>query len=144
LTVIPHFRTLPSMLSASTRFLAQPRLTMATRTGRRFSSSESGESANTAGIIPAGMGLPAPKTFGPQQIVDASALLDRYRFVLCFQWLAIFRNLNRVAIENANRDMLGAEFHRAVDRGNPAFKRGIFTSFANRDLNVGAFKRANS
>src|SRR2546430_16626905 len=34
-TFIPHFRTLPSMISASTRFLAQPRLVMATWSGRR-------------------------------------------------------------------------------------------------------------
>src|SRR2546430_6419214 len=35
LIFIPHFRTLPSMISASTRFLAQPRLIMATSSGRR-------------------------------------------------------------------------------------------------------------
>src|SRR5439155_10231204 len=80
----------------------------------------------------------------PLQRANSWALIDCYRFVARFQRLAIFRNLNRVLIENTNRDVLGAEFHRAIGRGNPAFKRGIFSSFADGDLNVSPFECTNS
>src|SRR5205085_8359866 len=83
---MPRARTLPSMISASTRFFAQPRL-----------------------IMPTFVLIAWNETEPPM-------LLDRDVVVAAGNRLAVFLNLNCFAIQNADRDFLAAEFHRPVRR----------------------------
>jgi len=73
-----------------------------------------------------------------------AASVNRYVFVVIFQRLAIFCDLNGIRIENTDRDMLAAEFNGAVSRRNPTFERGISLPVADGHPNVGSLKWANS
>jgi len=73
-----------------------------------------------------------------------TASVNRYVFVALFQRLAVFRDLDSVAIENTDRDMLAAEFNGAVSRRNPTLEPGISLPVANGHPNVGSLKWANS
>src|SRR6266536_3301676 len=141
---IPRCRTLPSMISASTRFLAQPRLIMPTF----------GLPAKPIAFLlifisdvekhPASNAAAKPSMFG----VGCCAfpllyLIDRYVFVILFERLTIFHDLNGVALENANRDMFAAKFYCPVGWRNPAFESGTFALIVYCDLKVGPFKRTN-
>src|SRR5258705_12092388 len=117
---IPRCKTLPSMISASTRFLAQPRLIMPTL-------------VRCAGSVLQGAADTAATTGG--EFMTAS--VNRYVFVVIFQRLAIFCDLNGIRIENADRDMLAAEFNRAVSRRNPTLEGGIPLPIAYGHPNVG-------
>jgi len=72
------------------------------------------------------------------------ALVNCYVLVVVADSLAILLDLNGIRIENANRDMLPAEFDRAVGRRNPALKRRILAAIIHRDSEVGSLQRANS
>ncbi len=61
-----------------------------------------------------------------------------------FKLLTIFLDLNGVTIENADRDMFTAEFHRAVTRGDPALESRILAFIIYGNLDVGSFKWTNS
>src|ERR1041385_2272578 len=78
---IPRSSTLPSMISASTRFLAQPRLIMPTFV-----------------LISE---LPERQ----------SRLLDGDVFVVFADGFAVFRYPNRITIQDANRDFLSVKLH---------------------------------
>src|SRR6266513_2331459 len=86
---IPRSKTLPSMISASTRFLAQPRLIMPTLV-----------------LI-----------FRMRE----RCLLNGDFTVTFADWLAVFANLDRLAVEHAHCDMLATKFDRPIRRRNPAF-----------------------
>src|SRR5207244_12247508 len=85
---IPRASTLPSMISASTRFLAQPRLIIPTLVliDTRFDNC------------------------GPKPLLDGDIV------VVFGHDLAVLFDLNGVAIEHPNGDVLPAKFHRAVGR----------------------------
>src|SRR5207248_7804354 len=90
---IPDRRTLPSMISASTRFLAHPRLIMPTFMRRPWSA------ANVAASTTVGF---------------MAKLLNRDFAVAFAQRFAILANLNRLAIEHAHGNVLTAELHRSI------------------------------
>src|SRR5262252_4241671 len=89
---IPLCKTLPSMISASTKFLAQPRLIMPTF------------------VLMFGAKMKSP------------ALLDRDVFVTTSDRLTVLLDLNRVAIQNPDRDFLAMKLYRAVRWRDPSFK----------------------
>src|SRR5947207_5582733 len=123
---IPCCNTLPSMISASTRFFAQPRLTMPTLVpcaGRRFAPKASG--ATTDG-----------------EFMNRT-LVNRHVLIAVFQRLAVFRDLNSVGIEDANRYVFPAKFHGAVCWRHPPFEGGTSVITANSNLYIGSFKRPN-
>src|SRR5438128_4452493 len=129
---IPRCKTLPSMISASTRFFAQPRLIMP-----------------TFGL----KAIPIPFLFISAVNVRRwafgvflnfrSPLIDRHVFVVLFQRLAVFSDLNRVRIENANRDTFAAKFDCAISWRNPAFECGIPMLITDGDPHISSFKWAN-
>src|SRR5262245_4676805 len=98
---MPRCNTLPSMISASTRFFAQPRLIMPTF-GRCEGTAEADSSR-----------CPQEIAAGPADNFMPSSV-DRYVFVALFQRLAVFHDLNSVGIKNANGDVFAAKFHRSV------------------------------
>src|SRR5436190_17454856 len=109
---IPCCKTLPTMISASTRFLAQPRLIMPT-----LVRCCDARIARCAGSVLQVAADTAATTGG--EFMAAS--VNRYVFVVIFQRLAIFCNLTAIRIEKTNRDMLTSEFNRTVSCGNPPF-----------------------
>src|SRR5207247_11033540 len=113
---IPRCKTLPSMISASTRFFAQPRLIMPTlvRCG-------DARIARCAGAVLQVAADTAATTGG--EFMAAS--VNRYVFVVIFQRLAIFCNLNGTSIENTDRYMLTAELNSAVNWRNPTLEPAI-------------------
>src|SRR4030095_15121908 len=137
---IPRCRTLPSMISASTRFLAQPRLTMPTFGFPKpvafllifISVVENIEKSNAAS---------ESSRFDVGRLLY---LIDGYVFVVFFERLTIFHDLNGVTFENTNRDMVTAKFHCAVGWRNPAFEGGLFALIVHCNLNVGSFQWTNS
>src|SRR5438132_5448822 len=109
---MPCCKTLPSMISASTRFLAQPRL-----------------------IIP---------TFVLMRIESLAAALFHGDFGVTFSdRLAVLFDLNRVAIEDAHREMLSVEFYRAVCRRNPTLERRGQGLVIHHHLNISLLERLN-
>src|SRR5260370_16720480 len=78
-----------------------------------------------------------------RQLVNSYGLIDRYLLVVLFQRLTIFRDLNGVAIENADREMLAPKLHRAIGRGNPSFQRGMSAPIAALGFQVSSFKRTH-
>src|SRR5438034_7315117 len=128
---IPRCNTLPIMISASTRFFAQPRLIMPTLvrcSGGRVACSSRwawDPAATAAGEFMAG-------------------LIDRHVLVVFVEGLAIFLDLNGVRIKNPNRNMFPAEFHRAIGRGNPVLERRILAPIVHGDPEVGPFQWTNS
>ena len=73
-----------------------------------------------------------------------AASVNRYVFVVIFQRLAIFCDLNGIGIENTDRDMLTAEFNGAVSWRNPTLERGIPLPVAHGHSHIGSFEWANS
>src|SRR5204862_3394636 len=126
---IPCCKTLPSMISASTRFLAQPRLIMPIF-GRCSSGNDSPFAPNAFGATTGGEFM--------------TALVNRYVFVVIFQRLAIFCDLNGVRIENTDRNMLTAEFNSAVSWRNPTLERGTPLPIAYGRPHIRSFEWANS
>src|SRR5438874_1080801 len=111
---IPHRRTLPSMISASTRFLAQPRLIMPTFVrygcnGGRVVRIGDGFAGNTLIRLSLGAGSVAAEAAFSR--IETEKLIDGYVLVVLFKRLAILLDLNGVAIENAHGDMLPAKFN---------------------------------
>src|SRR2546430_11150001 len=117
------------MISASTRFLAQPRLIMPTFVARCRRVNGSSFATETAAAT-------------ARELTTSS--IDRHVFVVLFQRFAVFRDLNGVRIQNTNRDVLAAKFNRTVSRRNPALERGLPVRIAHSHPNVGSFQRANS
>ena len=70
-------------------------------------------------------------------------LVNRHVLIAVFQRLAVFRDLNSVGIEDANRDMFTAKFHGAVCWRNPALKRGTPAFVANSHFHVSSLKWPN-
>src|SRR5436190_4552689 len=126
---IPCCKTLPSRISASTRFLAQPRLIMPI-----FVRCSSG---NDSPFAPNAFGATTGGEF-------MTALVNRYVFVVIFQRLAIFCDLNGVRIENTDRNMLTAEFNSAVSWRNPTLERGTPLPIAYGHPHIRSFEWANS
>src|SRR6266446_2458349 len=133
---IPRCKTLPSMISASTRFLAQPRLIMptfgfqATRLRSVFISAfDVRRSALDVGRFL--RTLP-------------STSVHRHVCVIFFQSFAVFRDCNGLGIENPNRHVLTAKFNRAISRRHPTFERGLAVLIAYGHSHVRSFKRADS
>src|SRR6266487_4340929 len=129
---IPRCKTLPSMISASTRFLAQPRLIMPTFVARCRRVNGSSFATET------------PKAFGAKPRELTTSLIDRHVFVVLFQRFAVFRDLNGVRIQNTNRDVLAAKFNRTVSRRNPALERGLALFITHNNPHVRSFEWANS
>src|SRR3954470_22852835 len=104
-TCIPCCRTLPSMISASTRFLAQPRLIIPT-TGFE------------------------PVTPGPGTSADWTAtLFEPHVAIATSDHFAVLPDFDIRRIEHFNRDPLPAELDGTRVHVNPAFKRRT-TAFA--------------
>jgi len=101
--------------------------------------------AVSAGIPPASMldlqatGLPLQRRFS---LALKRKLVDRHVIVVVVKRLAIFRDLNSVAIENAHGNMLTVKLYSAISRRNPTLDSGIF--IVHRDFDVGSFERPNS
>src|SRR5207244_11332583 len=111
---IPRCKTLPSMISASTRFLAQPRLIMPTFGFRATPFPFVFISAFDVRRWTLGVFL------GPFRLLS----VDGYVFVAFFQRLAVFCDRNGLRIENPNVYMLTAKVYRAVSRRQPYTARG--------------------
>src|SRR6266496_585910 len=130
---IPRCKTLPSMISASTRFLAQPRLIMptfgfqATRFPFVFISVFDVRRW-TLGVF-----------LGPFQLPS----VHRHVCVIFFQSFAVFRDCNGLTIENPNRDVFTPKFNRAISRRHPMFERGLAVLIAYGHSHVGSFKWEN-
>jgi len=73
-----------------------------------------------------------------------AASVNRYVFVVIFQRLAIFCDLNGVRIENTDRNMLTAEFNSAVSWRNPTLERGTPLPIAYGHPHIRSFEWANS
>src|SRR2546429_1075713 len=132
---IPRCKTLPSMISASTRFLAQPRLIMptfgfqATRFPFVFISVYDVRVWRwTLRVFLGAFRLPS---------------VQRHVLIALFQRLAVFRDCNGLGIEDPNRDMLTAKFNRAISRRHPTFERGLGVLIADGDSHIGSLKWAN-
>src|SRR5215208_6961137 len=117
---IPRCKTLPSMTSASTRFLAQPRLIMPTL--MRF-----------AGELAAGTATTTDEFM-------RARLVDRHVLVVFLQRLPVFCDLNGFRIEDPNRHVLTVKFNRTISRGNPSFERSL-SVVAERYPHVRSFER---
>src|SRR6266480_2857167 len=126
---IPRCKTLPSMISASTRFLAQPRLIMPTFVARCRRVNGSSFATETAAATAREL---------------TTSLIDRHVFVVLFQRFAVFRDLNGVRIQNPNRNVLAAKFNRTVSRRNPALERGLALFITHNNPHVRSFEWANS
>src|SRR6266478_6367113 len=131
---IPRCKTLPSMISASTRFLAQPRLIMPTFgfQATRFPSvfiSAFDVRRWTLGVFLGLFRVPS---------------VHRHVCVIFFQSFAVFRDCNGLGIENPNRHVLTAKFNRAISRRHPTFERGLAVLIAYGHSHVRSFKRADS
>src|SRR6266403_5428702 len=147
---IPRCRTLPNMISASTRFFAQPRLIMPTFGlvaksllififyGKRTSNVQH----RTPNTQLSAFGVEYWALSVGRFLI--AALIHRHVLIAHFQRLAVFRDLNGVRIENTNRDMLTAKLNGAVSRRNPPFESGLPFRVAHSHPNVGSFERANS
>src|SRR6266702_941483 len=131
---IPRCTTLPSMISASTIFLAQPRLIMPTFGFRATSFPFVFISAFDVRRWTLGVFL------GSFRLLS----VDGYVFVAFFQRLAVFRDRNGLRIENSNRDMLTAKFNRAVSRPAHGLARSPPLLVAYSHPYVGSFEWANS
>src|SRR5213594_3145090 len=126
---IPRCKTLPSMISASTRFLAQPRLIMPTFVARCRRVNGSSFATETAAATAREL---------------TTSLIDRHVFVVLFQRFAVFRDLNSVRIQNPNRNVLAAKFNRRVSRRNPALERGLALFITHNNPHIRSFEWANS
>lgn len=96
------------MISASTRFLAQPRLIIPTFvrcSGRRVACSGPTLAADTAAA-----------TEELSSLIAAGKLFNGDVGVVFFHELAVFLDLNGISIKHPHRDMLTAKFHRAIGR----------------------------
>src|SRR4029077_10060573 len=128
---IPHCKTLPSMTSASTRFLAQPRLIMPTLTrcrGRLVASL-----LLFAGDFAAGAAATTDEFMRARSV-------DRHVLIVFLQRLSVLSDLNRFGIKDPNRHVLTAKFHRTISRGDPTFEGG-FSVVAERYPYVSSFER---
>src|SRR5947207_15216576 len=88
---IPRCKTLPSMISASTRFLAQPRLIMPTFVARCRRVNGSSFATETAAAT-------------ARELTTSS--IDRHVFVVLFQRFAVFLDFYIVRIHNPTRNGL--------------------------------------
>src|SRR4051794_25417890 len=94
---IPCCRTLPSMISASTRFFAQPRLIMPTV-------------------------VLGPVMSGPTVSADfAGTLFEPHVAIAASDHFAVLPDLDIGRIEHFDRDALSTELHGAGTHVNPAF-----------------------
>src|ERR1700688_2604557 len=102
---IPRCKTLPSMISASTRFLAQPRLIMPTFgfQATRF------PSVFISAFDVRRSALDVGRFLGLFRVPS----VHRHVCVIFFQSFAVFRDCNGLGIENPNRHVLTAKFNRA-------------------------------
>ena len=73
-----------------------------------------------------------------------TTLLDSYVAVALFKRLAIFLDLNGVAIENPHGDVFAAKFHRSIRRRNPTLESGIRAFIIHDDFDVGSLEWPNS
>ena len=107
------------MISASTRFFAQPRLIMPTFGCRSWSRS-------ACLHLPGRTAQPTRASLATTgwRFLIVGVLINRHVLVVVFQRLSIFCDLNGVRIENANRDMFAAKFHGTICWRNPAFEGG--------------------
>src|SRR4029450_7120577 len=130
---MPRCNTLPSMISASTRFFAQPRLIMPTLV--RCSARRAWRDSRLA-----------PKAFGATAAGEFMnrLLVDRHVFVAVLQRLSILCDLDSIRIENANRDMLPVKFHGSICRRNPALKGRTAVFVANSHFHIGSLKWPDS
>ena len=130
---IPRCKTLPSMISASTRFLAQPRLIMPTFTrctGRHVACLLCLAEEFAVGTLPL------------QTSSWRARSVDRHVLIVLLQRLAVLSDRDGFRIEHPNRYVLAAKFNRTVSRGNPSFERG-FPIIAYRHPHVRSFERPN-
>jgi hypothetical protein len=103
--------------------------------------------AAAVGMSPAAMfdlqaaGLPLQK---PYSLALKRKLVDRHVIVVVFKRLAIFRDLDSVAIKDAHGNMLTAKLYSTISRRNPTLDSRIPFFIVHRDFNVGSFKRPNS
>src|SRR5205807_773329 len=128
---IPCCKTLPSMISASTRFLAQPRLIIPT-----FVRCSGGRVARIESKF-------APKAFGASTSRRFMLLLNGDFGVTFSDRLAVLFDLDGVAIEDAHREMLSGEFYRAVCRRNPTLERRGQGLVIHHHFNVRFLERLN-
>src|SRR6266487_3854605 len=134
---IPRCKTLPSMISASTRFLAQPRLIMPI-----FGF----VGATVALFISSSRKRPTPNAQRPIVCLRRSALsvcfalIDCHVLVVLLQLLSVLGDLNGFRIEDANRHVLTAKFNRTIRRRDPSFERG-FSVIAEGHPHVSSFER---
>src|SRR5205809_2491305 len=113
---IPRCKTLPSMTSASTRFLAQPRLIMPTLT--RFRGMLVACLLCFAGEFEAGTAATTDEFMRVRSV-------DRHVLVVFLQSLSVFCDLNGFRIKNPNRHVLTVKFNRTISRGDPSFERSL-------------------
>src|SRR5262249_8534932 len=152
---IPRCNTLPSMISASTRFLAQPRLIIPTfglqprpvvvivfiLALEKIQRSTLNAQRPIVCLSRFDVGR---RTFGVFLVPPRLPLIHCQVLIAFFQRMAVFRNLNGVRIENSNRDMLAVKFNRAISRRHPTFERGLAVLIAYGDSHVRSFKRVDS
>src|SRR6059058_1969384 len=128
---MPRSNTLPSMISASTRFFAQPRLIIPPLAALV---------AVVAGPSPA-WSEELPPTRQPLQKTCSLVSLSCYLQigVAVGDDLAVLANLHGFTIEHAHAEAVTAEFDCSIGRRNPPFKCRLGGIVVNRYLHVSPF-----
>src|SRR6266700_3646192 len=122
------------MISASTRFLAQPRLIIPTFVRR------------SSGRVASGPTLAADTAAATEELsslIAAAGLFNGDVVVVVFQGFPVFLDLHGISVKDPHRDMLTAKLHRAIGRRDPAFEGRFQLLIVHYDFDIRFLERPN-